>query len=157
MGGNAVLRRRVFEKVGLYATHLGRTDKGLLCGEDDDMYGRILAAGFRGLYLPNLIIYHHIPPERLQKRYYRRWSFWRAVSLALQERNRRAPVAYLLGIPRYYFGNAMRGSVARIKGWFGHPPDRSFAGELDIITLAGLLYGTYWYRPAAAQPASASP
>jgi glycosyltransferase involved in cell wall biosynthesis len=151
MGGNAVLRRKVFEKAGLYATHLGRTDKGLLSCEDDDMYRRILAAGFRGMYLPDLIIYHYVPAERLQKQYYRSWAFWRAISIAQQQRDRREPVPYLMGIPRYYFGNAVRGALARVKGWFGHPPDRSFAGELDLITTIGLLYGKYWYRPAPAE------
>lgn len=155
MGGNAVMRTRVLHKVGGYATHLGRTDKGLLCGEDDEMYHRIVAAGFRGMYLPDLIIYHHVPAERMQKRYYQRWAFWRAVSLAHQQRARE-PVPYLFKIPRYYFGNAVRGCRATVKGWFGYPPDRSFSGALDVITLIGLLYGTYYYRPTVAQTDSVS-
>ncbi len=75
MGGNAVICRSMFEKVGLYAVSLGRTDKKLLSCEDEDMYERILAAGGVGKYIPNLIIYHYIPASRLRRAYYRRWFF----------------------------------------------------------------------------------
>ena len=67
------------ERVGLYAGSLSRTGNRLLAGEDEDMYHRLLAVGARGRYLPDLIIYHYIPPERLTKRYFRRWCFWRGV------------------------------------------------------------------------------
>ena len=53
MGGNAVIRRSMLEKVGPYKTWLGRTDKGLLSGEDEDMYHRLLAAGARGFTYPS--------------------------------------------------------------------------------------------------------
>jgi glycosyltransferase involved in cell wall biosynthesis len=47
MGGNAVIRRRVMERVGPYATSLGRTGTRLLSGEDRDYYyrGRTLHQG----------------------------------------------------------------------------------------------------------------
>src|SRR4029453_10603800 len=86
MGGNAILKRSVLLKVGLYSTWLGRTDKGLLTGEDEELYGRLLASGAKGMYLPDLIIYHNVSPDRMTKRYFRRWCFWRGVSLGLLER-----------------------------------------------------------------------
>jgi glycosyltransferase involved in cell wall biosynthesis len=110
MGGNAVIRRSVLEKVGGYTTWLGRTDKGLLSCEDEDIYFRLLASGAKGLYLPNLIIYHHVPPERLTKSYFRRWCFWHAVSLGLLDRTRKLPCRYLLGIPRWRFRKPRRDS-----------------------------------------------
>ena len=67
MGGNAIFRRSILLKVGLYKTWLGRTDKGLLSGEDEELYGRLLASGAKGMYLPNLKIYHYVVPERLTK------------------------------------------------------------------------------------------
>ena len=50
MGGNAVLTRSIFQKVGLYKTSLSRTGKRLLAGEDEDMYQRLRAARARGFY-----------------------------------------------------------------------------------------------------------
>jgi len=148
MGGNAVFRRSVFEKVGLYTTWLGRTDKGLLTGEDEELYHRLLAAGAKGLYLPNLIIYHHVPPERLTKKYFRSWCFWRGVSLGLLDRKRKLPCAYLFGIPRWHYRNAARGLIYKARELFirSNDPATAFAAELGIWDWLGLLYGRHFRR-----------
>ena len=121
MGGNAILRRAVFSKAGLYTTWLGRTDKGLLSGEDEELYSRLLASGAKGMYLPNLKIYHHVVPERLTKKYFRSWCFWRGVSLGLLERTRRQECAYFLGVPRWHYRSAARGLVSGVTGLFVNP------------------------------------
>lgn len=148
MGGNAVLKRSILEKVGLYATWLGRTDKRLLSGEDEDLYHRLLAAGAKGMYLPNLIIYHHVPPERLTKKYFRSWCFWRGVSLGLLDRKRKLPCAYLFGIPRWHYRKAAQGLVSRVTDLFVTPKDpaQAFASELGIWDCIGLLYGRHFHR-----------
>ncbi|PYS84912.1 MAG: hypothetical protein DMF67_03295 [Acidobacteria bacterium] len=148
MGGNAVLRRSVLEKVGLYATSLSRNSKRLLSGEDQDMYQRLLESGARGLYLPDLIIHHYVPPERLTKRYFRRWCFWNGVSHGLIERERRTPVAYLCGVPRYLYGRAARGLLRMARGVFSNTPAQSFSEELAVWDFAGFFYGKHFYRAA---------
>jgi glycosyltransferase involved in cell wall biosynthesis len=143
MGGNAVIRRRIFEEVGPYSTLLGRTDKNLLSCEDEDMHERIRAAGAHGKYVPELIIYHHIPASRLVKSYYRKWFFWRGVSKFVMNQQRREPVAHLFGVPRYLYGRAFRESgsltkralVGRLKS------SDIFSAELRYWDLAGWLYG----------------
>jgi len=148
MGGNAVFKRSVLEEVGRYTTWLGRTDKGLLTGEDEELYGRLLAHGAKGMYLPNLIIYHHIPSERVTKSYFRRWCFWRGVSLGLLDRTRRLPCAYLFGIPRWHYRNAMRGMVSTTKHLVVKPknPAQAFAAELGVWDWIGLLYGRHFRK-----------
>lgn len=148
MGGNAVLTRTILEKVGPYTTAVGPNDKLLLRGEDDDMYYRLLDAGARGLYLPDLIIYHYVPPERLTKKYFRRWCFWRGVGMAVLDRERPTPVAYLCGVPRWLYGQAARGAARKVKGLFSRDPDpaRSFTDELAAWDLAGFFYGKHFYR-----------
>jgi len=148
MGGNAVLRRTVLQRVGPYAVDLGRTPGGrLLSCEDDDMFARLLASGARGFYRPDLIIHHYVPPERLTKRYYRRWCFWRGVSLALLDTKRPAPVRYLFGVPRYMFGIAVRGAIDSLGLLFTtREPARRFKNELAWWDLAGFLYGKHAAR-----------
>ena len=107
MGGNAVIRRTVLARAGMYSTALNRSGATLLGCEDEDMYHRLLALGARGRYLPDLVIYHHVPRARLAKRYFRRWCFWRGVSLGMMDRVRPAPVRYVAGVPRYMFGRAV--------------------------------------------------
>jgi glucosyl-dolichyl phosphate glucuronosyltransferase len=149
MGGNAVIKRSILQKVGNYSTALGPKGERLLAAEDEDMSERLLAAGARGLYLPDLVIYHYVPPERLTKRYHRRWCFWRAVSLGIRDRQRKEPVAYLLGVPRYLFGSAARGMLkaGRLSRSKEHQdPAQRFSGELAMWDLAGFFYGKHFYK-----------
>jgi glycosyltransferase involved in cell wall biosynthesis len=148
MGGNAVIRRSVLERVGQYSVDLGRTPgTRLLSCEDEDMFGRLMAIGARGFYRPDLIIHHYVFPERLTKKYFRRWCFWRGVSLGVLDRRRPAPVRYLLGVPRYMIGSAIRGTIDTIRRLFKHrDPARIFQSELAWWDLAGFLYGKHVYR-----------
>jgi glycosyltransferase involved in cell wall biosynthesis len=148
MGGNAIVRRSVLDRVGPYATDLGRTPDGrLLACEDQDMFDRLLAIGARGFYRPDLVILHYVPPERLTKRYFRRWAFWRGVSLGVLDRRRPDAVAYLLGVPRYMFGMALRGTIDTVLRIFGRwEPAHTFKNELAWWDLAGFIYGKHIYR-----------
>jgi glycosyltransferase involved in cell wall biosynthesis len=148
MGGNAVFRRSILLKVGLYSTWLGRTDKGLLTGEDEELYGRLLASGAKGIYLPNLIIYHRVLAERMTKGYFRRWCFWRGVSLGLLERTRKLQCAYLFGIPRWHYRKALVGLSSAMTHLIFKPknPARAFAAELGFWDCVGLLYGRHFRR-----------
>jgi glycosyltransferase involved in cell wall biosynthesis len=150
MGGNVVFTRSVLNRVGPYTTWLGRTDKGLLTGEDEELYGRLLALGARGMYLPNLIIYHHVPSERVTKSYFRRWCFWRGVSLGLLDRTRKLPSAYLFGIPRWHYRKALRGLLLTAKHLIVKPKDpaRAFAAELGVWDCLGLIYGRHFRKDA---------
>ena len=159
MGGNAVLTREILNKVGPYNVNLGRNGTRLLAGEDDDMYRRLLGAGARGLYVPALIIYHYIPPERLLKNYFRRWCFWRGVSSGVIDRELRLPVAYLAGLPRYLYGGAARGIRQVAAGLFTTKhSSRTFSGELAVWDLVGFFYGKHFYKaPRAMRLAKGGP
>lgn len=148
MGGNAVFKRSVLLKVGLYTTWLGRTDKGLLSGEDEELYHRLLASGAKGMYLPDLKIYHHVPAERLTKKYFRSWCFWRGVSLGLLERKRAQPCPYLFGIPRWHYRSAARGLATSLAVVFVPPKKEpeAFASELAVWDFLGLFYGKHFRR-----------
>jgi glycosyltransferase involved in cell wall biosynthesis len=147
MGGNAVIRRRVLTRVGPYRTDLGRSATRLMSCEDEDMFTRLLAAGAQGFYLPDLIIHHYVAPERVTKTYFRRWCFWRGVSLGILDRRQLQHVTYVLGIPRYLIGIAVRAAAANARGLVaGQTPAVRFANELAWWDLAGFVYGRHWER-----------
>jgi len=148
MGGNAVVSRAVLQKVGLYSTDLGRKGKRALADEDTDMYRRLLAAGAKGMYVPDLIIYHYIHPDRLSKRYFRAWHLWRGVSSGVLDRRQPREAIYLLVIPRYLFGRAIRALWRILKGMvsFKSKPAENFADELQMWDLVGFFYGKHFYR-----------
>jgi glucosyl-dolichyl phosphate glucuronosyltransferase len=148
MGGNAIVRRAILNKAGPYSTDLGRKGNRPLADEDTDMYRRLLAVGAKGMYVPELIIYHYIHPERLTKKYFRAWHFWRGVSSGVMDRRQPQATPYLLGIPRFLFGRAGRG-LGRMSGRILRPKKNAhemFAYELQIWDLAGFFYGKHWYK-----------
>jgi glycosyltransferase involved in cell wall biosynthesis len=146
MGGNAVFTRQILEKVGPYSTSLGRSGNTLLSCEDEDMYERLLTAGARGVYVPELIIYHFVPTARLTKRYHRSWCFWQSVSSAVLDQIRPRPIPYILGVPRYFYGRALRGML-RLANVMNTEPASRFSNELSLWELAGFFYGKHFYRP----------
>ena len=147
MGGNCALRRSVFDRVGSYDPHLGRSDKGLLSDEDAEFFGRVRQAGLRGVYVPDFAIHHYIAPERLTRQYYRRWVYWRAVSLGSRARQSPEPVPHLGSVPRYRIGRALRGFLdyPRLR-WLKRSGGEAFSGVLAICELAGFFYGRHLAR-----------
>jgi glycosyltransferase involved in cell wall biosynthesis len=149
MGGNAIIRRQVLERVGYYSASLGpRPRARLLSGEDEDLFARLLKAGAYGLYLPKLRIYHYVPPQRLTKTYYRRWSFWHGVSRSLIDSTRPLKVKRVGRVPRYLYGAAARAAI-RAASFLRRDRSQQFANELELWHVAGFVYGSYWYREGA--------
>jgi cellulose synthase/poly-beta-1,6-N-acetylglucosamine synthase-like glycosyltransferase len=146
-GGNAVIRRSVLEQIGPFNTSLGRTPKGLLTGEDAEMLGRLLASGFIGKYVPDLVIYHYVPPQRMTRRYHRLWSWGHGTSMGIIGRTTKSGVAELLGIPRWQIRHAAVGLARAVKGSLGlENAATTFQGELRIWNLAGYINGRFFAK-----------
>jgi len=62
-GCNMVVRRAVLDRVGLFNERLGVGASGM--HEDGDLARRILQSGERIGYMPAVIVYHAVEPERL--------------------------------------------------------------------------------------------
>jgi glucosyl-dolichyl phosphate glucuronosyltransferase len=146
MGGNAVIRRETLLRAGDFSCALGpRPGRRLLSAEDEELFTRLLRIGAHGLYVPSLKIHHFVPSHRLTKRYYRRWTFWQAVSRSIIDGFQPFPVARIGRVPRYVYGNAAR-SLLDAFGSMRDDPSVQFARELAWWRLAGFVYGSYWYR-----------
>ena len=158
MGGNAIIRRLILDKIGGYSTALGPAEHRLLSCEDEDMYHRLMESKARGYYVPALVIYHFVPAARMTKPYHRQWCFWRGVSVGLMDRERPANVTYLLGVPRYLFGNAVRGFARAVAGLITaiSESDR-FSGELAVWDLAGFVYGKHFFKRRHAKDTNSTP
>lgn len=153
-GGNAVIRRRTLDRLGPYAEQLGPGGLSRLFScEDEEMYLRLLEDGARGLYAPELIVYHYVPTWRLTRAYYRRWCFWRGVSRGLMDHRHRLPVTYLAGVPRFLVGQAARSLLHLIAGLLRRQsPAERLRDELRSWDLAGYLFGKHLYPLARFSP-----
>ena len=79
-GGNMAFNREIFNLYGGFDTELGRKGNELLGGEENDVFERIRSLGERIYYVPNAIVYHHIPPRKLTREYFEKLSYGVGVS-----------------------------------------------------------------------------
>ncbi|MCX6055494.1 MAG: glycosyltransferase [Chloroflexi bacterium] len=70
--GNMIFSRELLEKIGPFTAALGHTGNNTSYGEDTDLCFRAVAAGATQYYLPDLVIYHHIPLERMSLNFFKR-------------------------------------------------------------------------------------
>jgi len=94
-GGNLILRRAVFDRVGGFATELGPQGHNLGGGEDTDFILRTLNAGERMVYIPDIKQYHFVDPERLRLGYLLRKSFQRSRAAVKMRRNENGVPLYM--------------------------------------------------------------
>lgn len=79
-GGNMALRRAAVEKYGAFDPTLGRTGVKLIGGEESDLFERLARAGEQCWYVPEAVMWHIIPPQKLTEEYFRRLCFHIGVS-----------------------------------------------------------------------------
>ena len=152
LGVNMAFRRSAFDRAGMFDPHTGRRAGTLLGQEVREWCIRARQSGVHGFYVPEMSLHHVIPAERLTRRYFRRWFYWRGISRALlYERaglDMEAPeqttldfttVPHVLGVPRYLYRKAV-GSAA---GWLRETVNRNsvaaFEHELWLCFFAGIL------------------
>jgi glycosyltransferase involved in cell wall biosynthesis len=75
IGANMAFRKEMFEKYGGFRTDLGHCGDNLIGNEDTEFGKRLMAAGERLRYEPFAVVYHAVPEERLNRRYFRLWWF----------------------------------------------------------------------------------
>jgi glycosyltransferase involved in cell wall biosynthesis len=78
-GANMAFRKEVFKKFGTY-----RLDKRLT--QDTEICIRLLKGGVKGLYAPDVKVYHKIKTNRITPGYYYRWYFLRGQYLENDEK-----------------------------------------------------------------------
>ncbi len=74
-GGNMALRRAAVEKYGAFDPALGRVGGRLIGGEESDLFERLARGGESCWYVPEAVMWHIIPPEKLTEEYFERLSY----------------------------------------------------------------------------------
>jgi glycosyltransferase involved in cell wall biosynthesis len=107
---NMAVRRRVFDRIGGFSPDFPR-------GQDHEFLLRFWCSGGHALYVPSLVASASVQPERLTRRYHRRWHRRHgsiAAAMRLQERIGRGgapqPVRgrEFFGLPGYVCGELVR-------------------------------------------------
>jgi cellulose synthase/poly-beta-1,6-N-acetylglucosamine synthase-like glycosyltransferase len=131
IGANLAVRRSAIERVNGWRTDLGKVDNSLIAGEDRDLCVRLFKAGlYSGVYEPSIQVRHHVPAERLTRRYFRRWFYWHGRTIARMadgiylelDLNK---VPHVAGVPRFVY----REFLHRARRWLGR------VGRNDVLSL----------------------
>lgn len=139
-GGNMAARREVFEKYGSFNTDLGRTGDNPMGGEEKEFFHRIASGGEAVWYLPEAVIFHIIPPEKLTMKYFRRL----ARGCGASERVRTRSIsrgAYMLAVAKEML---KWGASLLIAVWYTlcqQPLKAHYLMEMRRCVTAGLLNG----------------
>lgn len=105
--GNVLIRRRVFERIGLFAEELP------VRGEDQDFFRRARAAGVSIATADRALVLHHLPLDRLTPDALHRVARTNGQSLAYFDRRYRG-LAITLAIAALRTGHALGATVPRL-------------------------------------------
>ncbi len=151
IGANMAFRRRAFDIAGLWNNDIGRKAGTLLGQEVREWCIRGRAKGLRGFYAPASVVRHVIHADRLNKRYFRRWFYWRGISRAimyqqhgLDMENPQAPprnfaaARHVAGVPQYLYRTALRSFGRMVRDRVRGDETAAFEHELLLCMFAGI-------------------
>jgi glucosyl-dolichyl phosphate glucuronosyltransferase len=169
LGVNMAIRRDALRRAGCFDSRVGRKAGTLLGQEVREWCVRAHAAGLVGYYVPDVVVQHLIPQDRLTKSYFRRWYYWRGVSRAilyadcgLDMENPEGPppdvarVRHIAGVPRYMFRAALAHLKDAVGARLAGDGVRSFDADLWLCFYAGIVRRRWRDRRVAVPTAGRS-
>jgi glycosyltransferase involved in cell wall biosynthesis len=155
LGANMAVRRTTFNRIGSFRADLGRTGGRLVLGQEvPELLLRARAAGIRGMYVPAMVVHHHVPAARLTQRYFRRWWFGKGVSRSALHRMQpvtelgidllRTP--HILAVPRFMYGAALRHIATMLIETVRRRPEAAFRSQMSLSYFAGYCWARWRER-----------
>ena len=86
IGANMAIRRDVVDRIGGFATSLGRKGRSLLSKEESEFFFRAKQAGFKTRYASRARLVHRIPAERCNRKWILRRFYWEGISQVVFDR-----------------------------------------------------------------------
>ena len=135
---NIAIRREVFDEVGGFLTSLQRVKGAIGSMEDHEFLMRVCRSGKRGMYVPELIAWAPVDPERMTKDYHRRWHTGHGHFYAVMNDPEWERSSFrVLGVPGHLYRETAR-NVAR---WVGKVlsgnHDLAFVNEVRLRFFRG--------------------
>ena len=137
-GANMAFRREAFAKYGEFRVDLGRVASALMGGEDIEFFERLRRSGESVLYIPDVVVYHPVTNDRMEKRYFESWCF-NASRSSVRFEGLPERAIYYFGVPRFYFRNLLENLALYL---LTLDSDRRFYYKLQIYSVAGRIVET---------------
>ena len=141
ISANLACRKEVLQRVGGFSPEFQRVKDGIGSLEDDDWNRRFWKAGNVALYLPTLIAWTDVPPERLTRAYHRRWHLGhgRFYALLRAEEIERTRVGAFLGVPAHLYRSAIADAVRLLQSIVIGHTNAAFVYEVRLRFFRGFL------------------
>ncbi len=157
-GTNMAFEARIFAELGGFRTDMGPCPGSELRNEDMEFGRRVMGAGERLWYVPDAVVYHAIPPNRLQQEYLLR--FWYDHGRA--QMREIGPRPSVFGIPRWLFAIPKTGLIVLTQFTFlwltaTDPKRRFFFKGLVWMTLGQIVEMPRVWRAARKGGAAPAP
>jgi GT2 family glycosyltransferase len=116
-GGNLIIERNVFERIGDFSETLGPTGHNLVGSEDTDLVLRALEGNEKLRYIPDIVQYHYVDPLRFKLHYLVIMNFQRnrSVSLSQHHASTWVPKYLWLRLGQYSTGVLFSFNASRIR------------------------------------------
>lgn len=140
IGANSAYRREVFDRIGMFALPVQAVGREVAV-EDHEFLLRLWRSGGQGYYWPLLTVIADIAPERMRRRYHRRWHYRHGHFLAVMrdEDLERSRVGRFLGVPAHLYRQLLGDLVAWLLTLARGRSDRAFAYEIKLWSHVGFL------------------
>jgi GT2 family glycosyltransferase len=138
VGANVAFRADVFDRIGMFSPTVQRVRDSIGSTEDHELLVRLYAARERALYVPDLIVWSSISPDRLTRQYHRRWHaghgrFHARMRLPEVERSR----ARVFDVPVHLLRSAAADAAAWISLTLARDASGAFARETRLWFFTG--------------------
>ena len=126
--------------VGGYRELLGITPGRLGSVEDAELYERMVEAGYTGMYVPEIVVYHRIGLSRLNKPYHRRWHRGHGGYVAdMRSRDFESSRFRIVQIPGHVIRQAAQDAVALLSLAARGQWSQAFSRELQLQFFMGFV------------------
>lgn len=148
---NFAVRRAAFDRVGGFSPLTQRTTNDVCSTEDSELQLRLWRSGICGMYLPNIVGWAQVPPQRLTKDYHRRWHRRHGHCLALMrdEQFEESEAGRLFDIPAHLFRQLAGGIGEWASAWIRRDAPETFWQETRLRFFLGFVEQRYRDHRAA--------
>ena len=135
---NFAIRKEVFAELGGFLPTLQRVQGGIGSMEDHEFVLRICRGGKRGLYVPELITWGSVDPERLTKAYHRRWHTGHGHFYAVMNDPEWERSSYtMLGVPGHLYRETARNALRWCANILKRNSGAAFRNECELRFFRG--------------------
>lgn len=139
VGASLGVRRRAFDKTGLFSIKTQRVKNSIGSTEDFDWQIKVWAYGGHGVYDPSIVCATEVPKDRLSKSYHRRWHLGHGKFNAIARRPQWEGSRRILGVPAFMYRQAMESALGFSKFLLRGKGAEAFENEALLLFYIGFI------------------